>query len=155
MEATRHDHDYRPKRKSTHSTQWAAQFAVASELCKRGYEVALTLGNHPTTDLMVVSPAEKWFAVDVKGLARPNFWQVREKRDRDDVFYVFALVPAQGRNRFFIMSQTDVNLKVREISSRAETAAESRGKKAWTETRPGLNWGSTADAEDCWDRLPK
>jgi|ERR1700730_1791448 len=34
---------------SKHQTQWAAQFAVASELCKRDYQVALTtrtLGSH-------------------------------------------------------------------------------------------------------------
>jgi hypothetical protein len=38
-------------------TQWAAQFAVASELCKRGYEVSLTMGNAtPVADLMLVSP---------------------------------------------------------------------------------------------------
>lgn len=35
-----------------HFTQWAAQFAVASELCKRGYEVAFTLGhNTPLADM--------------------------------------------------------------------------------------------------------
>jgi len=28
------------KPRSVHQTQWAAQFAVASELCKRGYQVA-------------------------------------------------------------------------------------------------------------------
>jgi hypothetical protein len=40
-----------------HQTQWAAQFAVASELCKRGYEVSFTMGNTtPIADLMVVSP---------------------------------------------------------------------------------------------------
>ena len=38
------------QRRSAHRTQWAAQFAVASELCKRNYQVALTLGNHPTID---------------------------------------------------------------------------------------------------------
>jgi len=30
------------ERQSANRTHWAAQFAVASELCKRGYEVALT-----------------------------------------------------------------------------------------------------------------
>jgi hypothetical protein len=28
----------------SHQTQWAAQFAVASELCKRGYEVLVHHG---------------------------------------------------------------------------------------------------------------
>ena len=44
------------ERQSAHRTQWAARFAVASELCKRGYQVALTMGIHPVADLMVVSP---------------------------------------------------------------------------------------------------
>ena len=55
-------------RRSSHQTQWAAQFAVASELCRRGYEVAFTTGNHPCVDLMVYSPNRVPFAVDVKGL---------------------------------------------------------------------------------------
>jgi hypothetical protein len=51
-----------------HQTQWAAQFAVASELCKRGYEVALTLGHTtPDADLMVVSPIEALRADDRQG----------------------------------------------------------------------------------------
>jgi hypothetical protein len=37
-----HEQD-KKQRHSGHQTQWAAQFAVASELCKRGYEVALTM----------------------------------------------------------------------------------------------------------------
>ncbi len=40
------------KRHSSHQTQWAAQFAAASELCKRDAD----LGNHPAVDLMVQSP---------------------------------------------------------------------------------------------------
>jgi hypothetical protein len=66
------------ERRSAHRTQWAAQFAVASELCKRDYQVALTLGNHPAIDLMVISPHRKSFHIDVKGLYRPGFWGVRE-----------------------------------------------------------------------------
>jgi hypothetical protein len=52
-----------------HQTQWAAQFAVASELCKRGYEVSFTLGhNTPLADLTAISPEEHFkFLIDVKG----------------------------------------------------------------------------------------
>jgi hypothetical protein len=54
--------------------QWAAQFAVASELCKRGYEVSFTMGNAtPVADLMLVSPKlKRMFLIDVKGLYRKN-----------------------------------------------------------------------------------
>lgn len=94
------------KRRSSHQTQWAAQFAVASELCKRGYEVALTMGNHPTKDLMVSSPGGVSFGIDVKGLYKRNFWAVRKKPERADIFYVFAFVPTGAANRYFIMNQT-------------------------------------------------
>src|ERR1700730_1882162 len=94
-----------------HYAQWAAQFAVASELCKRDYEVAFTLGhNTPLADLMVISPKEhKQFLIDVKGLAAPNYWQVSRQVPRDDLFYVFAVVPRDAPNRFFIMRQDEVN----------------------------------------------
>jgi hypothetical protein len=51
-----------------HQTQWAAQFAVASELCKRGYEVSFTMGNTtPIADLMVVSPVgREMFLIDAR-----------------------------------------------------------------------------------------
>jgi hypothetical protein len=34
-------------RRSAHQAQWTAQFAKASELCKRGCQVARTLGKSP------------------------------------------------------------------------------------------------------------
>ncbi len=97
------------ERRSSHQTQWAAQFAVASELCKRGYQVALTLGNHPAVDLMVQSPKGMQFTIDVKGLYAPNFWVVKEKKLKDRLFYVFAFVPTGNENRFHIATQKEVN----------------------------------------------
>lgn len=115
-------------RHSSHQTQWAAQFAVASELCKRGYQVALTLGNHPAVDLMVQSPKGAQFIVDVKGLYAPNFWVVREKETKDRLFYVFAFVPTGTENRFHIASQKEVNaaLKAKYEVDRKRTIAKGK-----------------------------
>jgi hypothetical protein len=55
------DKEGKKQRHSAQQTQWAAQFAAASELCKRGYEVALTMGNHPVIDPMAVSPNGRSF----------------------------------------------------------------------------------------------
>src|SRR6516225_9299084 len=85
------------ERQSAHRTQWAAQFAVASELCKRGYEVALTMANHPVVDLMVVSPKGVPFLIDVKAHYKKNFWPVRLKKARGTLFYVLAFVPNVGQ----------------------------------------------------------
>src|SRR5215510_12998049 len=78
------------ERRSGHRTQWAAQFAVASELCKLNYQVALTLGNHPAVDLMAISPNGQRFSIEVKGLYKPNYWQARKQTPRDGLVYVFA-----------------------------------------------------------------
>src|SRR5215469_9139955 len=93
------------ERQSAHRTQWAAQFAVASELCKRGYEVALTMGNHPVVDLMAVSPKGVPFLISVKGRYKKNFWPVRLRKARGKLFYALAFVPEVGQNRFFILTQ--------------------------------------------------
>src|SRR5664280_2286235 len=70
-------------RRSGRNAQWAAQFAVASELCKRGYEVAFTLGhNTPLADLMVISPRRRHFLIDVKGLSARNPWLLKRKHPR-------------------------------------------------------------------------
>ena len=93
-----------------HQTQWAAQFAVASELCKRGYEVSFTMGHTtPEADLMVLSPKRrKMFLVDVKGLYRKNPWLVKRKTQREDLFYVLAFVPTGEANQFFVLTQAQV-----------------------------------------------
>src|SRR5205823_5261292 len=75
-----------------HQTQWAAQFAVASELCKRGYEVAFTSGHTtPVADLMAASPVAKtMFLIDVKGLYAPMSRSSRKIKK--------AAIPAQWKH---------------------------------------------------------
>lgn len=103
------------EKRSGHRTQWAAQFAVASELCKRGYEVSFTMGNRtPLADLMVVSPRKKeMFLVDVKGLYRKNPWVIKEKPASKQLFYILAFVPDDEPNQFFILPQAIVNRLIR------------------------------------------
>lgn len=108
----------RPKtgRQRGHQTQWAAQFAVASELCKRGYEVSFTMGNTaPVADLMVVSPIQReMFLIDVKGLYRANPWLLKRKEVRANLFYVLAFVPQDAPNEYFVLSQQQANQLVEE-----------------------------------------
>ena len=131
-------------------TQWAAQFYVAAELTRRGYLVALTLGNAPKTDLMVESPGGSRFAVDVKGLRERNWWIVRHPRE--DVFYVFVHVPENPEEppRFCVMTGSEV----REEVERYLEEARSRGKVI-KETDYGLTWKTPFKHENRWDKLPK
>ena len=148
-------HEKLKQRRSSHQTQWAAQFAVASELCKRGYEVALTMGNHPTKDLMVSSAAGVSFGIDVKGLYKRNFWAVRKKPERKDIFYVFAFVPEGAANRYFILTQAQVNCGIDTDLARARANAVAKGRDPDEVANfPGISWAYAADFEEQWDQLP-
>src|SRR5258708_33582416 len=136
------------EKRSPHRTQWAAQFAVASELCKRGYEVAFTMGNGtPLADLMVVSPGStKSFLIDVKGLYKPNPWVIKKKATRDNLYYVLAFVPDDTNNRFFVLTQKHVNGYIR-----TELARLGRPDDY---PMTGILWKQAVEHENRWDVLP-
>jgi hypothetical protein len=135
--------------RSGHQTQWAAQFAVASELCKRGYEVSFTMGNTtPLADLMVVSPKlRKMFLIDVKGLYRQNPWLLKRKSPRENLFYVFAYVSTNESNQFFIMTQGQANRFIRNELKRLHRSEDYR--------MTGVNWNQALQHKDAWRVLPK
>jgi len=146
----------RVEKRSVHRTQWTAQFAVASELCKRDYQVAFTMGNHPKVDLMVISPSGAKFAIDVKGLYKRNFWVVSTKDQLQDLFYILAFVPDYEPNQFFILSQEEVN---REVPLHLDRVKAERLKKGLSIEKSdrfqGLLWSVAEKSKDRWDKLPK
>ena len=136
------------ERRNPHRTQWAAQFAVASELCKRGYEVSFAMGNRtPLADLRVVSPKQKkMFLVDVKGLYRQTPWIISRKPTRDDLFYILAYVPEERSNRFFILTQEQAN---NYLDSELKRLGRPRDCGAM-----GILWAQGAKHENQWRILP-
>jgi hypothetical protein len=136
------------KPKRGHQTQWAAQFAVASELCKRGYEVSFTMGNAtPLADLMAVSPSGKMFLIDVKGLYRTNPWIIKRKSVTSNLFYVLAFVPSDQPNQFFVMSQKQVTNLIQSELTRLERADD------YPVT--AVVWKAVLPQKDAWHVLPK
>lgn len=90
---------------SRYSTQWAGQFYVAAELCKREFLVSFTLGNAEQTDLMVKSPNGKSFRVEVKTQRTVNFWRYRHRAASEDLFYIFVYLGEIEQNpRFYILT---------------------------------------------------
>jgi hypothetical protein len=138
-----------------HQTQWAAQFAVASELCRRGYQVALTLGNHPTMDLMVVSPKGTPFFVDVKGQYKQNPWPVSPKDKGEELFYVLAFVPdpKDGQNRFTVLSQDEVNAHLAGNNVKYRARKPERAGK--DDPMPCVSADYAKAHEGGWDKLPE
>jgi hypothetical protein len=149
QESTRNKGTKLTGRERGHQTQWAAQFAVASELCKRGYEVAFTSGHTtPIADLMVVSPCTKtMFLIDVKGLYRMNPWVIKRKPVRSNLFYVLAFVPTSQPNRYFVLSQKEINQYVESELARL--------KRPEDYPMTGITFMQGRAHEDSWAELPQ
>jgi hypothetical protein len=87
----------------------AAEYAVASELCRRGIYAQLTFGNQKKTDILVFSPSGKVARIEVKskqGSDWPNCKGIADPK----AFLVF--VDYQGRELdaspdFFVLSERD------------------------------------------------
>jgi hypothetical protein len=130
-------------------TQWAAQFAVASELCKRGYEVSFTMGNATSVvDLMLVSPElRRMFLIDVKGLYRKNSWVVKRKVVQSDLYYILSFVLDTGTNRFFVMAQQTMNAYIEQELKRLGRPDDY--------SITGILWSMAEKHENRWDILPR
>jgi len=130
-------------------TQWAGQFYVAAELTRRGYYVTLTLGNAPRTDLIVLSPEQKTFRVEVKAQQTQNFWLIRKHPVDEAHFYVLVVFRAKESPRYFILTCADVQRLRQEYADRMTV----RGR--YNDKFGGFNWGTPLQFCDRWDVLPR
>jgi hypothetical protein len=135
---------------SRYHTQWAAQFYVAAELTRRGYLIALTLGNAKATDLLVSSDSGKHFRVEVKGQSKRNFWLYERVEPRDDLFYIFVAIGKVGEHpRFNVLSSAEAMTEYDEYK-RAYPPAQWEKWKGWW----GMKWQTAFKYENQWEKLP-
>ena len=87
------------------------------------------------------------FLVDVKGLYRANPWVIKRKAKRDNLFYILAFVPTGQPNRFFVLSQHDMNQHVESELSRLGRADDY--------PMTGITFKQAMNHEDAWDTLPQ
>ena len=133
--------------------QWSAQFLVASELVRRGYLVAFTMGNStPDADLVVGKPRQQPFWIDVKGNATRGAWLIKPKLSAPSLYYVLVslspLASSDGTRKpdeFFVLSQSDVA----ELTSRyLQSHPRDRNKV------PGFGFKDPHKFRNAWDKLP-
>ena len=132
-----------------YQTQWAAQFFAAAELARRGYLVALTLGNAQRADLLVESQTGQKFSVDVKGLATHNWWLVTERNDHPD-YYILVCVPAPGKPpEYFLMTGAEMASEMDLVRQSVLTKGQD-----WTGRGSGIHWNTGVKYRDRWNALP-
>ncbi|MCX6032220.1 MAG: hypothetical protein NT169_23365 [Chloroflexi bacterium] len=133
----------------SYQTQWAAQFFAAAELTRRGYLVALTLGNAQRADLLVESQTGEKFSVDVKGLKTHNWWLVTERDDHPD-YYILVYVPKPGNPpEYFLLSGAEMATEMNLVRQ----SALAKGQ-VWTGRGSGIHWSTGAKYQDRWGVLP-
>ena len=132
-------------------TEWAAVFLTSAELVRRGYVVALTMGNRtPIADLMVGRPESgKQFWVDVKGMfGRSGGWFMHPKELLlgFELFYILVSVGNErSSDKFFIMSQQEANGILYDYRA---------AHPNWNFSGEGFSWKLVAQFEDRWQILP-
>lgn len=106
-----------PDRNSSHL---AGEYFVAAELYRRGYSVAMTLGNAKAIDLFAEHDG-RTVNVQVKAIARRKNvgWPIMQDRVVSGVMYVFVcLNEPPDAPTYFIATAEETKLKVKQYSTR-------------------------------------
>lgn len=154
----------------------AAEFAVASELCRRGIYAQLTLGNRKRTDLLVDSEDGQMLHVQVKakqkrewpalkGISDPSFvlvlvdYEKKQLFERPD-FYVltsadWAKVATLARNTLIKTGK----VASADISLDENFVATTRAKRARGKPEPkdyvgiGVKQEQVTKYKECWEKI--
>jgi hypothetical protein len=102
----------------------AGEYAVASELCRRGLYSQLTLGNHKRTDILVETDA-RMLRISVKA-KQGSEWPSISGPTRTDDFIIFVDFAGKGEDErldFYVLGQADW----RAVLDQALAAQKSKG----------------------------
>jgi len=109
-----------PTKPDRNSSHLAGEYFVAAELYKRGYSVALTLGNAKAIDLYAEHGA-KTVNVQVKAIQRRKNvgWPVMRDRVLPRIVYVFVVLNEPGvPPDYFMCTSTEAKSKVKQYATR-------------------------------------
>lgn len=142
-----------------YQTQWSSQFFAAAELIRRGYLVSLTLGNAKFSDLMVETPGNQHFSIDVKGQSTKSYWIIKPpEKNRDDQYFILVYVPRDLTEspQYFILNSEDITEELKQNQERARQA-EKETEKLLSHNfgTGGMAWDQPLKYEDQWGKLPK
>lgn len=158
-----------PSQSNKYQTQWAAQFLVAAELTSRGYLVNFSLGNAKFTDVQVETSDGRQYSVDVKGQSTKNYWFIRQRKHKDNQYFILVYVPRSKSVRgallpkeaqYFILPSAEMDREMALERNNFELENQKRrneGKEPLKEI-PGLGgipFKLGLKYENNWDSLPK
>ena len=111
----------KPAKAQSTNSHLAGEFFVAAELYKRGYTVALTLGNAKVIDLFAKKEGLRTVSVQVKALARRKNvgWPMLKSKIFDEIVYVMVcLNDEQAAPTYFVAFGKEIRDKIKEYDSK-------------------------------------
>src|SRR5689334_16053567 len=116
----------------------AGEYAVATELCRRGLYSQLTLGNHKRTDILIETES-KMFRIQVKAKQRGQ-WPAVSGIVRPDDFLVLVDFAARGIETpadFYILSLDDWLNITAEESRKPEARIDEQNRVTYVRLKDG------------------
>ena len=134
----------------------AGEYAVASQLCRRGIYVQLTLGHHKKTDLLIESDTS-FARIQVKAKQGREWPAIRGISSRYDFLVLVDLAGAKLLSpEYFILDVNDWRGLVEEESRRKpETQIDEYLTIRYPDGWIGLNVKPSMVTQfvDCWDKI--
>ena len=109
-----------PATTDRNSSHLAGEYFVAAELYRRGYSVAMTLGNAKAIDLFAEREA-RTVNVQVKAIRDKKSvgWPMLKERIKDNIIYVFVCLNAPDTAPdYYICTSNEARAKVKQYSTR-------------------------------------
>lgn len=110
-----------PTNPDKNSSHLAGEYFVAAELYRRGYSVAITLGNAKAIDLFAERDA-RTVNVQVKAIRDKKSvgWPMAADKVKDKIIYVFVCLNAPGiPPDYYICTSEEARRKVKTYSTRS------------------------------------
>jgi hypothetical protein len=130
------------------STHLAGEYFVAAELYRRGYSVALTLGNAKAIDLYAGRDV-RTVNVQVKAIAKRASvgWPMMRDKVVDGIVYIFVLLNDAPRPpEYFIATADEARAKVKQFKTRGIVDLRSLQSDAFRERWDKVELGLTSPA---------
>ncbi|MBR3493705.1 MAG: hypothetical protein IKH44_15565 [Bacteroidales bacterium] len=92
----------------------AGEYAVCSELCKRGFDVSITLGNAKATDIIVFFPDNSCRRIEVKtsqnGRFVTNFFQKYYDKTLNNHpdYWVLVYIDEDGQFHYYVLTHEEL-----------------------------------------------
>lgn len=106
---------------SPNSTGLSGEYFVAGELLRRGFNVAITMGNAKAIDL-IAEKNGKTFPIQVKSIYKKKNvgWPILKSKIKQKHFYVFVNLNGDKLTHpeFFICTSTEAKRKIKEYATR-------------------------------------